>query len=219
MRNRYCWFLAVPLLALLGCAPQPRQPLDVSGVNHEGLQRVEARNYEVAFVRPGVDFTRYDKLLVDEMELAFRTPDRSRNQFPLTEDQKEQFQALLEAAFADESGKLENLELTDEPGPTVMDISIRVQDVQAALPGRGVGQIGRAAIALVAAGEATLVIELRDSQSEEVLVRVFDQRAVEGAAILRDGQPISTWEDVEALCREWASTARRGLDVLVTTTL
>ena len=219
MRSKLPLVLAGMAICLAGCAPQPRQPLDVSAVDHEGLQRIEARDYEVALIRPGVDFTGYDKLLVNRLGVAYRTPDRSRNEFPLTEQQKAEFRDCLEASFLEEFSQLENLKLVEQRGPNVMDINVRVQDIQAVLPGRNVGRVGRGAIAFQAAGEATLVIELRDSQSEEVLVRVFNQRALQGAAILKDGQPISTWEGVEALGREWAATARRGLDELVKTTL
>jgi hypothetical protein len=89
---------------LLGCGPQPRQPMPAfePGVNIEGLQQVESRNFEVAFARPGVRFSRYEKLLVNELELAFHTPDRSQNQFPLGEDQKTRFRAAMATAFGRE---------------------------------------------------------------------------------------------------------------------
>jgi hypothetical protein len=61
----------------------------------------------------------------------------------------------------------------------------------------------------------TLVIELRDSQSEEVLIRVFDRQAFEGAAMLSGESVVSTWQGVERLVASWASTTREGLDQLV----
>jgi hypothetical protein len=65
-------------------------------------------------------------------------------------------------------------------------------------------------------GEATLVIELSDSESGEVLARVYDRQAIEGVAIAQDpSAPVTRWEDVEALCKKWASTVRDRLDVLV----
>jgi len=209
---------AVCLAALLigACGPQPTQPRPTGEVNVEGLQEVSARNFEAAFVRPGVTFSSYSKLMVNELELAFRTPDRSQNQFPLGEDQKTRFRAAMAMAFGEEFGKLRNLEVVTEPGPDVLDLNIRVQDIVARSPGRRVGAAGRASFALETVGELTLVIELRDSESEEVLVRVFDRRAVEGAAMLSGESVISTWEGVESLVARWASRAREGLDQLVT---
>ena len=51
------------------------------------------------FARPGVRFDRYNKLLVNELELAFRTPDRTQNQFALAEEQKTRFRAAMATAF------------------------------------------------------------------------------------------------------------------------
>jgi hypothetical protein len=197
------------------CGPQPTQPLPKGDVNIEGLQSVTAKNFEAAFVRPGVDFSNYNKLLVNELELAFRTPDRSQNQFPLGEDQKTRFRAAMAVAFGEELGQLQNLEIVTEPGPDVLDLNVRVQDIVARSPGTSMGAMGRASIALETVGELTLVIELRDSESEEVLVRAIDRSAVEGAAMLREQGVVSTWEGVERLCQRWASRVREGLDKLV----
>jgi hypothetical protein len=61
----------------------------------------------------------------------------------------------------------------------------------------------------------TLVMELRDSQSDEVLVRAFDRQAVEGAAMVSGGGVISTWEGVDRVVAGWASRAREGLERLL----
>jgi len=215
---KHPWKLIV-ILALTGtlvaCGPQPTQPLPKGEVNIEGLQAVTARNFEAAFVRPGLDFSHYNKLMVNELELAFRTPDRSQNQFPLGEDQKTRFRAAMAVAFGEELGQLQNLELVTEPGPDVLDLNVRVQDIVAGTPGTRVGAMGRASFALETVGQLTLVLEIRDSESEEVLVRVFDRRAVEGAAMLSGDNVISTWEGVERMVARWASRVREGLDRLV----
>ena len=211
---RYGIFL-VAVLAVSACAPQPTQPKPTGEVNIEGLQQVTARNFEAAFVRPGVTFADYGKLMVEELELAFRTPDREQNQFPLGEDQKTRFRAAMATAFGEELGKLENVEVVTEPGPDVLALHVRVQDIVARAPGRRVGGGGRAGFALETVGEMTLVLELRDSQSDEVLVRVFDRQAVEGAAMVSGDSVVSTWEGVERLVGRWAARARDGLDRLL----
>lgn len=210
-------FGVVCLAALLvsACGPQPTQPMPTGEVNVEGLQEVSSGNFEVALERPGVNFSHYSKLMIDELELAYRTPDRSQNQFALGEDQKTRFKAAMAVAFGEELGNLQNLEIAAEPGPDVLGLNVRVQDIVASSPGRRVGGIGRASFALETVGELTLVIELRDSESEEVLARVFDRRAVEGAAMLSGESVISTWQGVERLVARWATSVREGLDQLV----
>lgn len=207
--------LVLVAAAASACGPQPTQPKPTGEINIEGLQQVPARNFEAAFVRPGVTFADYSKLMVDELELAFRTPDREQNQFPLGEDQKTRFRAAMATAFGEELGKLENVEVVTEPGPDVLALHVRVQDIVARAPGRRVGSAGRAGFALETVGEMTLVMELRDSQSDEVLIRVFDRQALEGAAMVSGDSMVSTWEGVERLVGRWASRAREGLDRLL----
>ncbi len=201
--------------AASGCGPQPTQPKPTGEVNIEGLQAVAAKNFEVAFVRPGVTFADYQKLMVDELELAFRTPDREQNQFPLGEDQKTRFRAAMATAFGKELGQLENVEVVTESGPDVLALNVRVQDIVARAPGRRVGAGGRAGFALETVGEMTLVLELRDSQSEEVLVRAFDRRAFEGAAMVSGESVVSTWQGVDRIVARWASRTRQGLENLL----
>ena len=199
----------------LGCAPQPTQPRPAADVNVEGLRQVSARNFEAAFVRPGVRFADYEKLMVDELELAFRTPDREQNQFAVGEDQKTRFRAAMATAFGEELGRLEVVEIVTEPGPDVLALHVRVQDIVARAPGQRVGAGGRAGFAMETVGDMTLVLELRDSQSGEVLVRAFDRQAVEGAAMVSGEGVISTWEGVDRVVARWASRGREGLERLL----
>jgi hypothetical protein len=78
-----------------------------------------------------------------------------------------------------------------------------------------VGGAGRAGFALETVGELTLVLELRDSQSNEVLVRAFDRQAVEGAAMVSGEGVVSSWEGVDRVVAQWASRAREGLERLL----
>lgn len=207
--------LLIPVAAVaLGCSPQPTQPMPAGSVNIEGLQSVSARNFEAALIRPGVRFADYTKLMVDELELAFRTPDREQNQFAVGEDQKTRFRAAMATAFGAELGKLEVVEIVTEPGPDVLALHVRVQDIVARAPGRRVGA-GRAGFAMETVGDMTLVLELRDSQSGEILLRVFDRRAFEGAAMLSGESVVSTWDGVDRVVARWASHAREGLERLL----
>jgi hypothetical protein len=186
-----------------------------ASVNFEGLQEVQVRTLDHAQVRPDVVFTVYRGVYLDRVEIAYRTPDREQLEFPLDDEQKAKFQATLKQAFVSELVGLQNLEFVQRPDRDVMRLSVRVQDVAATVPPRSGGNVGRAAMALQAVGEATLVIELFDSQSGEILARAVDKRAIEGAAIAKDGGVITRWEGVEKLCQRWASTMRMRIDSLV----
>jgi hypothetical protein len=203
-------------LVFLGCSSVTGKQSSTGAVNFEGLESIKSRYFDVALVRPGVDFSAYSGLMVGAPELAFRTPDHSQQEFPLSNAQKSRFQALLASQFDAQLTQLQRLRLVDEAGPDALRLEIRVQDINATIPPSAVGRVGRAGGFLLATGEATLVLELYDSRSGEVLARVADVRAVEGAAMLqKEGGAVTTWSEVDELCEQWAIRARERLDRLV----
>jgi len=203
--------LLVLALSSPGCVAEPPAAIS-STVNYEGLADVRKPYFEVAQIRPETVFSAYDGVIVNAPALAFRTPDRSQKQFPLDENQKRRFQEALAEAFSLEFSNLQNLDLKDQPGPGVLELTVRVENITTTVP---TGQGTQLGFALTAVGEATLILELRDSESGEILARGVDTRAVQGAALGRDGGLVTRWEDVEKLCSRWASMTRSRLDVLV----
>lgn len=204
-------FLLVLSLSVLGCAAEPPVATS-SAVNYEGLAEVRRSHFDVAQLRPDTVFGAYDGVIVSAPELAFKTPDRTQKQFPLDEDQKRRFQKVLTEAFSAEFSSLQNLEIKERPGPSVLELSVRVENITATVPS---GQKAPIGFALTAFGEATLVLELRDSQSQQILARGVDTSAIEGAALGQDGGVVTRWEDVEKLCSRWASMTRSRLDALI----
>lgn len=210
--------LAVLIFAAIGCAQSPTGPTSTAQVQsgvapamtEDGLEAVATRKLDAAYVRPGINFSAYERLLPGTLELGFRTPDSSRKEIALTEAQQAQFRQLLIDAFMAEFSDADTLTLTEQPGPDVLTIDARVQDISAQVLPTGSGP-GRAAILLDAVGEATLVLEVRDSQTGEILARGTDTRVTEGAAILQKGDPVTKWSEVGALCKHWAKATRRAL--------
>ncbi|MEM1436836.1 MAG: DUF3313 family protein [Pseudomonadota bacterium] len=216
--NRPTVLMALIVFALtaIGCAQSSVQrteqptPAAAPPFAFEGLEAVSSSELDAAFVRPGVDFGAYGQVLAGTLELAFRTPDRSQQQFALTEAQQARFRQLLVDAFTAEFKADGAPVLTNAPGPDVFVLNARVQDISAQVLPTASGP-GRAAILLEAIGEATLVLELRDSQTNEILARGIDTRVTEGAAILQKSGPVTRWSEAEELCEHWAGATRRAL--------
>ena len=185
--------------------------------NYEGLVTVPARRLDIVQLRPETEFGRYTGVVLRPPELAFRPPDRSELQFPLTEDQKQRFHDMVASAFDAEFAQLSKLELVDQPGENVMEMRVRIENITATVPPRRASGSGMQGFVLTAVGDVTLVLELHDSRTGQLLARGVDFKAVQGTAMMMDDEMVTRWSDVERLCSRWASLARTGLETLIET--
>ena len=86
--------------------------------------------------------------------------------------------------------------------------------LQAELPAELID--GRSNIYLSSVGQATLVIEIRDSESNAVLVRIIDRRAAQNIGPAQRSTSVTNWSEVQQLARTWAAQLRTGLDEATT---
>jgi hypothetical protein len=100
--------------------------------------------------------------------------------------------------------------MTDEPAPDALVITGGLHDIVSQVPPE---QVGRSEIFLRSLGEATLVLELRDSLSNEVVYRAVERRAVArpGNDMIR-AHTATSWAEVRRWARRWAVQLREGLD-------
>ena len=203
---------------LVACASEQgvsAEPTQQRAANFEGLVAVQSSVFDEVQARPGIDLSNYDSVMFDDVELAFRTPDRSKQEFPLSAQQKADFHAALHEAFATEFGRMTSPKLVSQSGPNVLRLDVRVQDISASVPPRTSGRVGRAAVFLEALGEVTLVLEIFDSESGEILARAIDKAALEGAG-MRDGSDMLTkWDGIAELCAHWSETTRERLEAVL----
>lgn len=200
---------------LSACIAQPRVATEVA-FNYEGLRSAPSERFETAQFRPGIDFTQYRAVQLLAPELEFRRPDRSQQEFPLTAGQKDSFRDLLSASFHDAFAASETLATVTKPGSDVLTLKVRVIDIVARVPATSAGMGSRGSIALDATGQVTLVLEVNDSESGEILARGVETRQVRGAAVRRDAAMLTSWEDVELLVDRWAEITRSGVEDLIT---
>ena len=208
----------VLVASLPGCANTSATATapDQSAVNYEGLATVRSKAFEIAQVRPGTDFSAYSRLQLGAPELAYRTPDRSERQFPLSDEQKARFRDNLVAAFGKEFARLQVLEVVDEPGPDTLVLAVSVEDIVLTVSPSSVGRSGRGAALLEASGGAVMTIELRDSQSNEILARGVDAAAASGGALRTpEGELRTRFESSEKILEAWAAKARAGVENLL----
>jgi hypothetical protein len=219
----YALIGAATLAITLGAAAAPKQPRIETGpdaeVTHDGLVRVQRSVVDAAWVKPTLDLTPYKKLMVVSQGVAFRKLDpvsdfqaRSESQFPVKEENKERLSRELREAFERELGELERYEIVSSPGPDVLLLTGAVIDVVSNVPPDiDSARFGRGGVYLTSVGDAVLVIELRDSESGEILARAADRRAAESPFAF-EVNSVSVWTEVRRLASYWASLLRRRLE-------
>ena len=180
----------------------------------EGLLKVKAKNFDVAYLLPQADFRSYTKVMIEHPEMAFRK-NWERDQSRRIDDEK--MRKVLDEASASFSAILAEAyrnagyEVVDAPGPDVLRLSTAIINLSIDAP--DVMTAGRSRTYSAEAGEGTLVVEVRDSTSGAVLGRVVDQRvAGSGGPYMRT--QMSNRADFERLFRQWARLSAAGLGEL-----
>jgi hypothetical protein len=209
-------------LMLLGCNTTRTSPpeLDSTKLTYDGLAKVKNPRARAAWMRPDFSLDGYNKIMLIGAGIEYRpvkpvsrAAATSASQFPLTPEQKERLRSIVRDAFRTELAQSQKFQLVDEPGPDVLMIWGGLIDVVSYVPPDAVG---RGNIYLNSIGEATLVIELRDSESNAVLVRIVDRRAAQGMGPNARSTSVTNWSEVQQVARTWASMLRQGLEEATT---
>jgi len=187
----------------------------------DGLVQVKAKKLALAYLRPDADFRAYSKVMFDPPEVAFeknwqRDFNRSTMSLAGRIDDADVRAAVDEAKKSvskifPERFTQEGYQVANAPGPDVLRVSLGILDLEVAAPDRSLP--GRSRTYSVDAGEATFVVEVRDSLTNQLLGRALDRReAGEGPTFRRTYS--SNIGDFEALFDNWARISARGLNEL-----
>jgi hypothetical protein len=224
--------LTLILLPAAGCSPTPTIQTGADAeVSFDGLNRVDGTIMDAVWVLKGADLTAYRKIRLEGIGVEFRpvtgpysgragttnsiTRGSSAGPFPLDEATQEVFIAEIAAAFTEELGQSDTFEIVDESGPDVLLVRAGLLDVVSMVPP---DTVGRSDIFIQRVGEATLVLELRDSESKAIFLRAVDRRAAQrGGNQMTRSTSVTNRAEVRRLGQHWAGLVREGLDTILTT--
>jgi hypothetical protein len=209
-------------VVLVACttAPPTIQTGPDAELSFDGLHKVDNSRADVAWARPDFDISGYTKIWLVGAGIEYRqVKDRGRSTMArsqggpyfIDDKARAQFEELVGKVFREEFEKIEKYELVDEPGPDVLMVRGGLLDVTSYVPPDPIG--GRSFIYLSSVGEATLVLELRDSETGTILARSIDRRAAEtiGGTFTRSNS-VTNSAEARRLIRFWATRLREGLD-------
>ncbi len=184
----------------------------------DGLVHVKAKRLDAVYLLPGADFKPYTKVMFDPTEMALKKNwMRDYNNTTMSLGSRindSDVQKAFEKArirFADEFTKAytaAGYQVVTTAGPDVLrlrtavvNISVNAPDKKA--PGRSRSFAGEA-------GDATLILEARDSESGELMGRALDRRlAGDNSSLLRNS--MTNRNDFARLFAQWAKASVAGL--------
>jgi hypothetical protein len=155
---------------------------------------------ESAQISTTADFSKYRRLLAEDMGIYF-----PRNS-PSTPEDLQRIRQIFRTAFLSE---LEDYEIVRQPGPGTMAVQASLIDLRNSgdAPPSGLRSNVRE---MAVPGSLVFLMELKDSQTGEVLARAADSAQ---RPVFATGRDIETeWRTVEEAASHWATLFRRFLD-------
>jgi hypothetical protein len=206
----------------MGCTTGPAT-IDTSegaDVTFDGLYPVRNSNADAAWAVADLDLSGYTKILLRGEGIEYRpggdsgrtAMSRSRGgPYEVTESQRERLLTVVREEFLKELGKSTRFTIVEEPGPDVLMVRGAVLDVVSFVPPDTT--VGRTDVYLRSVGEATLVIELRDSITHAILARAVDRDAADDVSgMMSLSNRVTNTADVRRLANRWARALRDGME-------
>ncbi len=201
-------------------APATIQTGPDAETSFDGLHMVDNSQADVAWARPDFDISGYTKLMPVSAGFEYTpTKNKGRTQIDhnrggpyfIDEGARERFEAIVLEEFQEAFEKIKNWEFVTEPGPDVLIVEGGMLDITSYVPPDI--NIGRSDVYLRSIGEATLVLELRDSETGTILARSIDRRAAErlGGQMMESNR-VTNSSEVRRLAQFWAERLVANLD-------
>ena len=185
------------------------------------LEKVKRSQFSETYVKPGVDFSFYNTIYVDETRFVYRDvkPAKmgsgnatSNQEYPISKEGRERFEATVREAFRTEIAKAKHFEIVDILNTDEHTLILRgmVSDIVSKIPPE---TVERTRLYMSSVGGATLGLEFRDNPSGEVLARVAER------GLIGDASHQVNRDTVIADVKLWATNAAIKLRKVLDTAL
>lgn len=186
-----------------------------------GMVKTSASVFKDAWVLPGTDFSKYDKIMLAPAEFEFREVKKrsslhgsrsSQSEFHIEERDREKLAQDVKKVFNEELARTQGFQIVNEPGEGVLVLRGGLVDIVSTTPPE---TSGRSTVYVSSIGAATLVIEATDATSGEVVFRAEERKRIErpGGDMI-DAKAVTTRAEVRRWAKRWATKLRSDLDTL-----
>lgn len=221
MHLHHSLFIATGLLAGSLMATPVLAKKDLPAVNEDGMTLVKDTRMSTIYADPDADLSVYKKIILMDASVAFKK-NWQRNQnsesfysaaFRVKDSDVERIKADVATLFKEAFTK-ELVEggyvLVDEPGDDVLKVKPEIVDLDVVAP--DVKSAYRNETYSESAGEMTLVLELYDSQTNDLIVKAKDRKRDFDKGYLEWRTSVSNRATAKRMMNAWAKAFRESLD-------
>ena len=210
---------AIAIMAATACLVACETTSSKAPAEWDGLQRREVKGLDNVYVRPNVQFTPYEKVMLDPVQVEFSKdwdPNTSRDisRHLDAQDLQNIKQGLAAMVLEDFSKELTagGYALVSAPADDTLRVSCAIVNLYINAP--DTMSAGRSRTYTTEAGYMTFVMELRDSVRGQLLARVVDTRSSGDVGHLQWTNSVTNRADADRMISAWAKYLRDGLDRL-----
>jgi hypothetical protein len=216
------WISTIALIVAVALAPLPLLARDSLPASWDNLVKVDSKRFAGVYVLPGADFRVYNKVMFDPTQVAFdKNWKRDYNNTSMSMSMRitdadirkaadragSAFGEVLAKAFGDAG-----YQVVTAPGADVLRVSTAVINLKVTAP--DLMTAGRTRSYADYAGQATVVLEARDSMTGAILGRAVDAKAAGDTSPMLMRNRSTNARDFKRLFQNWAEASTRGLATL-----
>jgi hypothetical protein len=219
LKHRSMLFAATALACamLSGCQSNKLSPIDELSLQ-EGLQRVENKTVDAVFRRPEARMSTYSKLLLRPIVVQFAKnwePERGGSAlYDMHPPDREKIRTELAEVFADVFQKelaKGGYPLVTEPAQDAVEIQAAIVNLYINAPDVSMQTPGRTKVYTSDAGHMTLIMQLHDSITGQLLARAYDHRD-SGPDMWQWTTSVTNSAEARRIIGSWATALRKALD-------
>ena len=184
-----------------------------------GLQKISVKGLDLAYAKPGATLAAYKRVKLEPVDVEFDKawdPAKTGSRIKVSSEEREKIKAsvakIVEEEFAKALQKGGAYQIANEAAPDVLRVKASILNLYVNAPSGG--GAGRSRTYVSSAGQMTLMAELTDAASGQLLARVADRREANasGARRMELADRGLNEDAAREVASAWAQTLRKALD-------
>jgi hypothetical protein len=211
------FLLSCCFVAALGISHEPMAAQPVPQVSPEGLQLQKSKDARLVYLRPGVTFDKYDRVVILDSYVEFAkdwqrdyNDDALGLQDRVSSQDMDRMKAGVAAAFKKvftEELQKGGYQVVETAAPDVLVLRPAIFNLQVTAPDLMTANMKT--VVVRSAGQMTLYLELWHSAPNTILARIMDSKADEWGGVATRTTNLGAMDDI---LRDWARKLVKHLD-------